>query len=197
MLFRKISHYLRIVKEQILISKGFLFSYPYLLLLGAEVKGPPKIFGKFYIKLKGSSKLFIGKNCEFRSSASSNMIGLNRRCYISTLSDNAKIQIGDNCGFSGTVIAAENEIIIGNNVRCGANTTITDTDWHSDDPRSGDPAPVIIGDNAWIGLNSVILKGVRIGNNTLIGANSLVIKDLPANVIAAGNPCKVIKEITI
>jgi acetyltransferase-like isoleucine patch superfamily enzyme len=44
-------------------------------------------------------------------------------------------------------------------------------------------------------VNAVVLKGVTIGENTVIGANSLVVKDIPANVIAAGNPCKVIKSL--
>lgn len=55
--------------------------------------------------------------------------------------------------------------------------------------------PVTIGDNAWIGGNSVILPGVTIGNNVTIGAGSIVTKDIPNNVLAFGNPCKVVREI--
>ena len=55
---------------------------------------------------------------------------------------------------------------------------------------------VSIGDNVWIGGNSVILPGVHIGNNTVIGGGSVVTKDIPDNVVAAGNPCRVIREIT-
>ena len=54
---------------------------------------------------------------------------------------------------------------------------------------------VTIGNNVWIGGGAVICPGVTIGENTTIGAGSVVIKDIPANVIAAGNPCKVIREI--
>ena len=103
------------------------------------------------------------------------------------------INIGNNCGFSGTVIAAFKNIHLGNNVRCGANTLITDSDWHLDDPRVGVSKEIFIDDNVWLGVNSVILKGVRIGKNSIIGANSLVTSDIPENVIAAGNPCKVIR----
>lgn len=56
--------------------------------------------------------------------------------------------------------------------------------------------PVKIGNNVWVGGNSVILPGVTVGDNTVIGAGSVVTKDLPANVIAAGNPCRIIREIT-
>jgi maltose O-acetyltransferase len=56
--------------------------------------------------------------------------------------------------------------------------------------------PVTIGDNVWLGGNVVVNPGVTIGQNTIIGAGSVVTKDIPSNVIAAGNPCKVIREIT-
>ena len=57
-------------------------------------------------------------------------------------------------------------------------------------------AEVIIGDNVWIGGNSVICPGVHIGSNTVIGAGSVVTKDIPDWVVAAGNPCRVIRKIT-
>jgi maltose O-acetyltransferase len=56
-------------------------------------------------------------------------------------------------------------------------------------------APVIIGDNVWIGGGSIICAGVTIGANTTIGAGSVVTKDIPANVVAVGNPCRVIKQL--
>lgn len=143
-----------------------------------------------------SSRIIIGNNCTFRSSHTSNLIGINRPCILSTHGGNEnEIIIGNDCGFSGTVIGAFTQITIGNNVKCGANTLITDSDWHQEDPRSGHPKPIIIGDNVWLGVNVVVLKGVVIGDNTVIGANSLVVKDIPANVIAAGNPCRVIKSL--
>ncbi|MDO6807563.1 sugar O-acetyltransferase [Zobellia galactanivorans] len=55
--------------------------------------------------------------------------------------------------------------------------------------------PVVIGDNAWIGGNSIIFPGVTIGNNVTIGAGSVVTKDIPDNVLAYGNPCKVIRSL--
>ena len=101
---------------------------------------------------------------------------------------------------SGTVISAAGSIEIGSKVICGANVTITDTDWH-DVKRSQNnlgppqPAPVSIGSNVWLGLNVVVLKGVTIGDNTVIAANSVVTKDLPENVIAAGQPAKIVKYL--
>jgi acetyltransferase-like isoleucine patch superfamily enzyme len=141
------------------------------------------------------SKISIAANCEFNSSPTSNLIGINRPCIISTLSEDAEISIGTNCGFSGTVISSAVKILIGDNVRCGANTLITDTDWHMDDPRAGPNMPVIIEKNVWLGVNVIVLKGVTIGENTIVGAGSIVTQSLPPNVIAAGTPAKVIRPV--
>lgn len=56
-------------------------------------------------------------------------------------------------------------------------------------------APVHIGRNCWIGAGAIIIPGITIGDNTVIGAGSIVTKDIPANVIAVGNPCRVLREI--
>ncbi|MBN7274796.1 sugar O-acetyltransferase [Ligilactobacillus pobuzihii] len=56
--------------------------------------------------------------------------------------------------------------------------------------------PIYIGNNCWLGANVIVLPGISIKNNTIIGAGSVVTHDIPENVIAAGNPCKVIREIT-
>jgi acetyltransferase-like isoleucine patch superfamily enzyme len=154
-----------------------------------------KFYGKTYFYRRPNSSIIIDSNCCFRSIFHSNLIGINRKCSVSTLLENAKIEIGNSCGFSGTVIGAAKSIKIGNNVRCGANTLITDNDWHLDDYRGNKPKAIIIEDNAWLGVNVVVLKGVIIGKNSIIGANSVVVKDIPPNVIAAGNPCKVIRKI--
>jgi acetyltransferase-like isoleucine patch superfamily enzyme len=140
------------------------------------------------------SEIKVGSGCIFRSDQSSNLIGVNHRCILSTHSKAAVIKIGNNCGFSGTTIGAYESITIGNDVLCGANTVITDFDWHVTRYASGS-SPIVIGDNVWLGLNSVVLKGVTIGEGSIIGANSVVVKDIPPYVIAAGNPCRVLKQL--
>ena len=140
------------------------------------------------------SSIVIGKNCTFRSDHTSNLIGVNHKCILSTHQKQAKIKIGDDCGFSGVSIGAAREISIGNNVLCGANVVITDFDWHLNISNT-QPKQVIIHDNVWKGLNTVILKGVEIGENSIIGANSLVVRNIPVNVVAGGVPCKVLKPI--
>lgn len=156
---------------------------------GCAFVGRPK-FQRF-----PKSTIFVGHNCTFNSSSTSNLIGINHPCIFATLKRDADIQIGAGCGFSGTTIGCATRIILGDNVRCGANTLITDTDWHGNDPRTGADAPVEIGDNVWLGINVTVLKGVIIGNNTLVGAGSLVTKSLPPNVIAAGTPARVIRTL--
>lgn len=56
--------------------------------------------------------------------------------------------------------------------------------------------PVRIGKNCWIGAGAIIVPGITIGDNSVIGAGSVVVKDIPSNVVAAGNPCKVLREIS-
>jgi acetyltransferase-like isoleucine patch superfamily enzyme len=163
-------------------------------LAGAKIGSGISFFGIPYIQKARTGKLNIGKKSSFLSTATSNLIGVNRPCILS-VNNNASLEIGNYCGFSGTVIGCFKDIIIEDNVRCGANTTITDSDWHLDDPRSGPVKPIHIHKNVWLGTGVLVLKGVTIGENSVIGAGSVVVKDIPANVIAAGNPCKVIRSI--
>lgn len=141
------------------------------------------------------SQITIGLGCRFNSSTGSNPIGVNRPCMISTNKKGAQVIIGSGCGFSGTVICCASKIMIGENVRCGANTLITDADWHTDDPRAGEDAPVLIGNDVWLGVNVTVLKGVTIGENTFVGANSVVSRSLPAGVVASGFPARPLKDI--
>lgn len=154
-----------------------------------------RFHGKTFFRRHPGSRIAIGSNCTFLSSSNSNLIGINRPCLISTMSRGAEVWFGNGCGLSGTVVAAFRGIVLGEHVICGANTLITDSDWHPEDPRSGLPAPVIIESNVWLGVNATILKGVRIGENSVIGAASVVTSDIPPNVIAAGNPCKAIRSL--
>jgi len=167
-------------------------------LWNIKIDYPYKAIGPVLFKKYPTSKIIIGKNSSFRSSPASNLVGINRPCAISTHSKPATIIIGERCGFSGTIIGAYNQITIGNHVLCGANTTITDFDWHpvlKNGVTEMASAPIIIEDNVWLGMNTVVLKGASIGRNAIIGANSVVTKSIPANAIAAGNPAKVLGTI--
>ena len=147
------------------------------------------------IMKKRGSTFKIGKGCRFISTSMGNLIGINHRCVLSTMSPGASLIIGDQCGFSGATVWCFKSISIGNGVRIGANSIIMDGDAHQDDPRAGANRPVVIGNNVWLGANVTVLKGVTIGENSIIGMGSIVTKDIPANVVAAGNPCKVIRNL--
>lgn len=188
-------HYTVTILRWVMIYFWYPLNAIYLLFWGIRVHGFFKSIGRFTIRKVPGSEIHIGPRPTFLSSSDSNLIGNNRRCIFSTNLVGSKLVIGTDCGFSSTVIGSFNEIVLGNGVRCGANTLITDSDWHLDDIRTGKPSGIFIEDNVWLGVNSTVLKGVRIGRNTVVGANSVVTKDLPANVIAAGNPCRVIKPL--
>lgn len=190
-------HYFQVLGNRIKIKFWNLFNRINAAWWQINMGANCSFMGKTTFRKLPFSQITIGKNCHFNSTHTSNTIGVYCPCIVSTISPHAKIEIGDKCGFSGTVIGAALHIKLGNNVRCGANTLITDSDWHTDDPRTGEDKAVIIEDNVWLGYGVKVLKGVHIGKNSLIGAGSIVTKDIPANVVAAGNPCRVIKSIQV
>jgi len=159
-----------------------------------------RFYGIPIIQKHRNSVMRFGSGFSLRSSPYSNPLGINHPVILSTFQAGAVLEIGDNFGMTGGSICAAERIIIGNNVAVGANTTIADTDFHPltpelryIDPQAAKTAPVIIEDNVFVGMNCLILKGVRIGKNSVIGAGSVVTKDVPPNVIAVGNPALVIR----
>ena len=113
--------------------------------------------------------------------------------------DQGRIQIGDYVLISpGSRISAADEIVIGNNVMMANGVYITDSDWHGIYDRVSRPetcTPVHIGDNVWLGDRSTVLKGVTIGENSIVAASAVVSSNVPANVVVAGNPAKIVKHL--
>lgn len=110
------------------------------------------------------------------------------------------IEIGNNfySNHNLTILDA-NKVIFGDNVFIAPNCSFY-TAGHPLDVESRNKGleyakPIKVGNNVWIGGNVIVLPGVTIGDNTVIGAGSVVTKNIPSNVVAAGNPCKVIKNI--
>lgn len=111
------------------------------------------------------------------------------------------IEAGDNFFVNyNCVILDVAKVVIGNNVMFAPNVALYTAGHpiHPDSRNSGYEygIPITIGDNVWLGGNVVVNPGVTIGSNTVIGAGSIVTKDIPDNVIAVGNPCRVLREIT-
>lgn len=98
------------------------------------------------------------------------------------------------------VLVDDCEIFVDDHVMIGPNVVLC-TATHPVEPnlrrkQAQYNLPVHIHENAWIGANCVIMPGVSIGENTVIGAGSVVTRDIPSNVVAYGNPCRVMREIT-
>lgn len=111
------------------------------------------------------------------------------------------ITIGDNVYINfGCIILDCSEITIGSHTLLGPNIGLYAANHSTDATERINGGcygkPIHIGNNVWLGGDVKVLQGVTIGDNTIIGAGSIVTKDIPDNVIAVGNPCKVIRKIT-
>jgi len=165
------------------------------------------VMGK--VSIIGPGKITIGNNFCMTSGEHINPISANLQGAFYTDSPEAEIKIGDNVGMSSTRMWIHDKLTIGNNVKIGGGVLIIDTDCHELNykVRNGSlptgegwgeaikSAPIVIEDDVWIGAHSIVLKGVTIGARSIIGAGSVVTRDIPADCIAAGNPCKVIRTI--
>lgn len=162
-----------------------------------------KLIGWPFLFRYPCASLTIGDNVTINSNFFSNLLGLYQRTIIVARGE-AEIRIGDGAGISGSTIYARKEIFLGKNVLVGANVKIMDNDFHSLDVSERNAGmvdklqckPVHIGDNVFIGCNSIILKGTEIGENSVVGAGSVVCGSFPANVVIAGNPAKVIRHLS-
>lgn len=146
------------------------------------------------------------------------VLGDHVSCYAGcsfAIGENGSCSIGDFTLLNGALIMAEERIEIGSHCLISWSVGIADGDFHPLDPvqrrldaealapyapnRPARPplrtAPIIIGDNVWIGMNAVILKGVTIGENSVVAAGAVVTKSVPPNVVVAGNPAVIAKEL--
>ena len=129
----------------------------------------------------------IGDNCYIETPFHANWGGKNVH-FGNNVYANFNLTLVDDC-----------DIYVGNNVMFGPNVVLSSAT-HPIEPKLRSKqaqynVPIHIEDNVWIGSNCVVMPGVTIGKNSVIGAGSVVTKDIPANVVAVGCPCKVIREI--
>lgn len=169
---------------------------------GVKLGRSSSIYNSISLLVHKGATVCIGDNFQFSSVSTFNPLIRNMGGAI-YCGSNGRIEIGDNVGASSTCLWCVNQITIGNHVKFGAGSVVLDNDAHSLDytirrePQIdiASSAPVCIEDDVLVGAGSIILKGVTIGERSIIGAGSVVTKDIPADCIAAGNPCKVIRKI--
>jgi acetyltransferase-like isoleucine patch superfamily enzyme len=164
-----------------------------IVIIGKPLFKQPVLF-------QGKGTIKFGSNVELGFSPSPNYY--NAYIHLEARHATSYIELGDNVLVNNNlkVIAEKSSIFIGNNCLIGINVEIIDSDFHSISPelrRSGSHSckPVRIQENVFIGNNVIIMKGVFVGQNSIIANGSVVTKSIPENVIAAGNPAKVIRNI--
>ncbi len=129
----------------------------------------------------------IGENCYIEPPFHSNFGG--KHCHL-----------GNNVYFNfGATMVDDTHIYIGDCTMLGPNVVLA-TAGHPILPELREQgyqynAPIHIGKNCWLGAGVIVMPGVTIGDNTVVGAGSIVTKDLPSNVVAVGNPCRILREV--
>ena len=188
-----------------LVNKLFsIYNLIRLKIMGCEVGDHCTVHGRIGLTLYPTGSIKIGKSFYMSNGRHINPLCGNSQGHFH-VENGAKLIIGNNVAISSTRIWCAKQIIIKDNARIGGNVIIIDTDAHSmnyhdrrdvliDEANKKD-MPVVIGEDAFIGMNVIILKGVEIGDRAIIGAGSVVTKSIPADCIAAGNPAKIIKRI--
>ena len=202
-----------------LISLATLKVFDYFTLLRYRIQYPNlklgsgvTIRGKFSIKGKGQVE--IGNNCFFISfDNNSNTIYVEDSSARLTIADNCffksttfliegkgQVEVGEHCYFNGTTIQSVDFVEFKRHCLV-SDAWLVDTDFHSIQINRRDPnvhaktKPICVGENAWIGSQSMILKGVTIGKNSVIGAGTVVRQSVPENVVVIGNPQQIVKEL--
>ena len=180
-----------------------LIKIPHLVILSMKLKFYGVKYGKKLrgnrVYIKNSGTIIIGDRVSLNSYPGGELYktGLQAHCK------DAKIVISSNCILNGTMVHCRELVVIEDYCLFGPGTVICDNDSHRvsiDILKRREPpnsAPIIIRKNVWIGMNSLILKGVTIGENSIIAAHSVVTKDIPRNTLAGGNPAIIIKTLTV
>lgn len=174
-------------------------------LFGVRVGRGVRAYGRVMLLRYPKSRIVIGDGVLLNSSSvRSNYCAIHSPVWLRTNSYDASIEIRKGAGLNGTSIYVRStSVTIGENTMVAANCVIADSDAHVLWPAEGrlqnpgleNDAPVVIGRDVWLGLNCTVLKGVTIGDGSVIAAGSVVTSDIPAGVLAAGVPARVIREL--
>lgn len=171
--------------------------------------GDVRIFGQLKLSRITGSEIVLARGTTLNASAKRNTLESRGPNILKTIRKGALIEVGEDSGMTSTTISSAVSVKVGRRVLLGAGVMITDNDHHVVEPKRGEQrrylglaasSPdhrVIIGDDVFVGARTIILKGVAIGEGSVIGAGSVVTKDIPAFVLAGGNPCRVIRKLVV
>jgi acetyltransferase-like isoleucine patch superfamily enzyme len=162
--------------------------------------------GRVVLRVRMRGAIQLGNNVTIKSRFTSNLIGLTGPAVLECILQ-GRILVGDNTGCSAVIISSRSKVTVGRNVNIGGNVRIFDHDHHcldhltrrhpQRDFEATATAPVVIGDDVFIGAQAIILKGVTIGDRAIIGAGAVVsLRHVPADTIVAGNPARVVRTLS-
>jgi acetyltransferase-like isoleucine patch superfamily enzyme len=161
-----------------------------------------KIFGRPIIQRHRGSRIALGDGLTLRSWPRSNPLAPTAPVVLSTRRADTVIEIGDDCGFTGTTLVAADRVVISDRVLVGGNASIVDFDFHPLTPEAraeninaGTAAPIVIEDDVFVGVDALILKGVTVGEGAVVGAGSVVTQDVSPRTVVAGNPATVVRTL--
>lgn len=165
--------------------------------------GPGSSFlGPFRIRRCPGSTIDIGASFRAEGGRFDNPVGLNCPNLVQTLAQGAVLTIGDDVGISGAVISCTQRVEIGDRVLIGANARIFDSDFHPVhspnrryDREGVRRAPVIVGDDCWLGAGAILLPGTVLGDNVVVAAGAVVTGSFGSGLVIGGVPARVIREM--
>jgi acetyltransferase-like isoleucine patch superfamily enzyme len=185
----------------VIMNEGMTFLYAFLIVkpvIKSITRCETGLRAERIPFIRGSGQIIIGKNV--------NLSGRSCFYFISGMPESATIKLGNNTFIgNGCTLSAGRKISIGDDCLISAGVRMHDNDGHPIDSerriKGGKIGPtevkeVVIGNGAWIGANSIILKGVSIGDRAVIGTGSVVTSNVPSDKIYAGNPARDVKSST-
>lgn len=192
----------KIIRKIYFIIVDFYSSNMLRLENGFTAGNGLKIKGKPVVEISKGASIILGQNVTLNSRNYSYHASMHSPVKLMADRKEAVIEIGRNTRVNGACLHAYNRIQIGENCLIAANVQIIDANGHElsfDNVvnrinTSSCGKPIVIEDNVWIGLNAVILPGVKVGRGSVIGANTVVSTDVPPMVIFSGNPGRVVKQ---
>jgi len=162
----------------------------YGVSFGARVRGNR-------VQIHNEGSISLGSNVSLRSYPG----GTSYACGLRTYYPEARIEVGSHVNMNGALIHCNQSVVVGSHCMLGPGVILCDNDSHpavlSVEGRKKRPpeAPIRLGSNVWLGMRTIVLKGVTIGDNTIVAAGSVVTQDLPPNILAGGVPAKRIRDL--